>query len=339
MAKRITSLQLVLFLVFFVSTGAQAQALTFVSWGGAYQEGQTQAFLNPYMQETGITIVQDEPTEYAQLMAMVEAGQVFWDVVNIENDFGLGECGVFLEPLDYSIIPRDEILEGFADECRVAAILYATVIAYDTNRFTEAPQSWEDFFDLESFPGNRGMPRNPSRFTMEVALIADGVAPDDLYPLDVERALAKLDTIKDNIVWWETGAQSAQHIADGEVAMSMIWNGRVQTVIDEGASIAIQWNQHIALADYLTVPKGSPNREAAMELIAYMVSAENNYRISDYISYAPTNVNSFDRVNPEVADTLPTFEDRPQQALRVSDQWWDENREATLEQFNFWLLQ
>jgi putative spermidine/putrescine transport system substrate-binding protein len=339
MRKRVGSFTFaVLFAILFTS-GALAQTLTFVSWGGAYQEAQTRAFLEPYMQETGINIVQDGPTEYAQLMAMVEAGQVFWDVVNIENDFGLSECDVYLEPLDYTIIPRDEILEGFADECRVAAILYASVLAYRTDQLTETPQGWADFFDLERFPGNRGMPRNPSRFTLEVALIADGVPQEELYPLDVERALAKLDTIKDNIVWWETGAQSVQHIADGEVAMSMIWNGRVQVAIDEGAPISIQWNEHIALADYLTVAKGSPNRDEAMRLIAYMVSAENNHRIAEHISYAPTNVNSFERVNPEIADTLPTFADRPQQALRVSDAWWDANREATVERFNLWLIQ
>jgi putative spermidine/putrescine transport system substrate-binding protein len=287
-----------------LAAGAGAQQLTFVSWGGSYQEAQTRAWVEPFAAERGITILQDGPTEYAQLMAMVDAGQVFWDVVDIENDFGLGECGEYLEPLDYSIIDRDAILPGFADECRVGVILYATVLAYNTDVFGEEPESWEDFFDLESFPGRRGLPRSPSRYILEMALVADGVAPEDLYPLDIERALAKLDTIKDQVVWWDTGAQSVQHIADGEVVMSMIWNGRVQTAIDEGAPLAIQWNQHIALADYLVVPRGSPNKELAMEFIAYAVSSEHNHRISDYISYAPTNVNAFDQVNPEMAPIL-----------------------------------
>jgi putative spermidine/putrescine transport system substrate-binding protein len=172
-----------------------------------------------------------------------------------------------------------------------------------------------------------------------MALVADGVSPDDLYPLDVERALARLDTIKDETIFWETGAQSAQQMADGEAVMGMIWNGRIQTAIDEGAPLAIQWNQHIALADYWAVPKGAPNKEAAMQFIAYSLSNQNSHKIADFISYAPTNVETFDQVNADMAPLLPTYEDRPSLGFQVSDAWWDENREQIVERYNEWLLE
>ncbi|MEM7534156.1 MAG: ABC transporter substrate-binding protein [Chloroflexota bacterium] len=319
---------------------ADAGMVAFTSWGGAYQEAQTNAYLNDFASETGIEVVQDGPTDYAKIVAMVEAGQVTWDVVDIENDFAIGSTEQYFEPLDYSIIPKDEILPGLANEYRVGSILYATVIGYNTDEFGDAgPQGWADFFDPEGFPGTRSLPNRASRYIFEVALVADGVDPAELYPLDVERAIAVLDRVKDDAIFWETGSQSAQQLADGEASMGMIWNGRIQTAIDEGAPLAIEWNQHVALPDFYAVPKGAPNKDAAMQLIAYMVSAEHNHKIADFISYAPVNVETFDKVNADMAPLLPTYEDRPSQGFIVDDAWWDENRDAMLEAYNAWMLQ
>jgi len=325
------------------SSGEEAAAgdrsVTFVSWGGAYQEAQTNAYLDAYTEETSVEIVQDGPTDYAKIIAMVDAGQVTWDIVDIENDFAIGSTEQYFEPLDYSIIPKDQILEGLANEYRVGSILYATVLGYNTEEYADAPQGWADFFDPEGFPGTRSLPNRASRYIFEVALIADGVDPSELYPLDVERAISVLDRVKEDAIFWETGSQSAQQLADGEASMGMIWNGRIQTAIDEGASLAIQWNQHVALPDFYAVPKGAPNKDEAMQLIAYMVSAEHNHKISDYISYAPVNVETFDKVNEEMASLLPTYEDRPSQGFIVDDAWWDENRDDMIEAYNAWMLE
>ncbi|MFT5137129.1 MAG: putative spermidine/putrescine transport system substrate-binding protein [Arenicella sp.] len=315
------------------------RTVTLTSWGGAYQEAQTNAYLDPYAEETGVTVVQDGPTDYAKIVAMVEAGQVTWDIVDIENDFAIGSTEQYFEPIDYSIVDKDSILLGLANDYRVAVILYATVIGYNTDEYADAPQGWADFFDPENFPGTRSLPNRASRYIFEVALIADGVAPEDLYPLDIDRAITVLDRIKDDVIFWETGSQSAQQLADEEAMMGMLWNGRIQTAIDEGAPLAIQWNEHVVLADYLAVPKGAPNKQEAMELIAYMVGAQHNHKIADFISYAPVNVETFDRVNADMAPLLPTFEDRPSTGFQVDDAWWDENRDEVLERYNAWLLE
>ncbi|MEM7534157.1 MAG: ABC transporter substrate-binding protein [Chloroflexota bacterium] len=317
-----------------------AGMVTFVSWGGAYQEAQTNAYLNDFVAETGIEVVQDGPIDYAKVIAMVEAGQVTWDVVDIANDFGVGSSEQYFEPLDYSIIPKDQIIPGMANEYRVGSIIYATVIGYNTDEFGDAgPQSWADFYNPEAFPGTRSIPNTASFYVFETALIADGVDPAELYPLDIERALAVLDRIKDDVIFWKTGSQSAQHLADEEAVLGMLWNGRIQTAIDEGAPLAIEWNEHIILPDYYAVPKGAPNKDAAMQLIAYMVSAEHNHKIADFISYAPVNVETFDKVNEDMAPLLPTYGDRPSLGFQVDDAWWDENRDATLEAYNAWKLE
>jgi putative spermidine/putrescine transport system substrate-binding protein len=267
---------------------------------------------------------------------MVENDRVIWDVVDVGNDFGLKSTADLLEPLDYSVIDKESILEGYASKYRVACMLYATVLAYNTEQIDGTPSSWVDFFDTRRFPGRRGLWKFPTGAeTLEVALLGDGVPPENLYPLDVDRALGKLDTIKDQILWWETGAQLQQQLADGEVALSSAWNGRVQTEIDSGTPVEIQWNQNLQTADYLVVPKGTAHKEGAMRLIAYCVSAQNNHRLSEYIEYAPINKESISKVDPQVASRLPTA--HREVGVTYNAQWWDNNREAVEKRFNEWV--
>ncbi|HSL33206.1 MAG TPA: ABC transporter substrate-binding protein [Candidatus Limnocylindrales bacterium] len=269
--------------------------LSFVSFGGVYQEAQRKAWLEPYTELTGVQFVEDENSSNATIKAQVESGQVTWDVVDVGNDFGLDAHKDLLEPLDYSLIPRDEILENLgAGDYRVPDITYGVVLAYNTDVTAgKVPEGWADYFDTTKIPGKRGAWDYSEGGMFEFALMADGVAPDKLYPLDLERATAKLDTIKDEIVFWTSGAGSQELIGSGELAMTMIWNGRGWSAKNvDNKPVEIQWNQQIVTADYLVVPKGSPNKEAAMRFIAYTICAENNAKPSQYIPYGPTNKNS-----------------------------------------------
>ena len=316
-------------------SGSATEGLVFTSSGSSYQKAQTRAWLKPYSKETGTTIRQDSPTDYAKIQDMVEDNKVVWDVVNVSNDFGLQSTADLLEPLDYSIIDKEPILEGYATEYRIACMLYANTLAYNTEKIDGTPSTWADLFDNRKFPGERGFRKSPSE-TLEVALLGDGVAPENLYPLDVDRALDKLDTIRDQILWWETGGQLQQQLADGEVALASAWNGRVQKEIDSGTPVKIQWNQNLQTADYLVVPKGTAHKVEAMRLIAYCVSGQNNHRLSEHIPYAPINKESIPKVDPQVTSQLPTaYRDV---GVRYNAQWWDNNREAVEQTFNKWLM-
>jgi putative spermidine/putrescine transport system substrate-binding protein len=267
--------------------GAQ---VTFVSYGGAYQEAQRKGWLQPYSQLTGVQFTEEEGTDYAKIKSQVESGQVTWDIVDVGNDFGLDANKDLLEPLDYNLIAKDQILEGFAGTYRVGDITYGVVQAYNTDKVSGTPSGWADFFDLQKFPGKRGLWKYATGGVLEFALMADGVGPKELYPLDVDRALKKLDTIKSQIVWWDTGAQSQERIGSGEVALSMIWNGRGWSAKNtDNKPVEISWKQQILTADYLVVPKGSPNKDIAMEFIAWATCANNNSAPSKFIPYGPTN--------------------------------------------------
>jgi putative spermidine/putrescine transport system substrate-binding protein len=268
--------------------------LTYVSFGGAYQEAQRKAWLTPYTELTGVAFTEDENSSNATIKAQVESGQVTWDVVDVGNDFGLDAHKDLLEPLDYSLIPRDEVLEGFAGDYRVADMTYGVALAYNTDKTAgQIPAGWADFFDTTKFPGKRGMWDYSEGGIFEVALMADGVKPAQLYPLDLARATKTLDTIKNDLVFWSSGAESQELIGSGEVAMTLIWNGRGWSAKHtDNKPVEIQWNQQIVTADYLVVPKGTPNKDAAMKFIAYAICAENNAKPSEFIPYGPINKNS-----------------------------------------------
>ena len=211
-----------------------ADSITVVSWGGAYTKSQVEAYHKPWMAATGNTIVsEDYNGGIAEIKAQVEAGNVTWDLVDVELSDAVRACDEgLIEPIDHSALPAapdgtaaaDDFIEGTLHECAVANIVWSTIFAYDKSKMPTAPSSIADFFDTEKFPGKRGVRKNP-KANLEMALMADGVAAADVYEVlgtdeGVDRAFAMLDKIKADAVWWEAGAQPPQLLADGEVAMT-----------------------------------------------------------------------------------------------------------------------
>ncbi|HHL20209.1 MAG TPA: ABC transporter substrate-binding protein, partial [Aliiroseovarius sp.] len=222
-------------------TAAMAGELTVVSWGGAYTKSQIEAYHKPWMALTGNTILsEDYSGGLAEVKAQVESGNVTWDVVDVELSDAIRGCDEgLLEEIDKSILPpapdgtpaEEDFIPGALTDCAVANIVWSTIFAYDSSKMPNGPTTIADFFDLEKFPGKRGLRKGP-KANLEMALAADGVPSDQIYevlatPEGIDRAFAKLDTIKDSVVWWEAGAQPPQLLADGEVAMTTAYNGRI----------------------------------------------------------------------------------------------------------------
>ena len=210
-----------------LATTAGAAELTVVSWGGAYTKSQVKAYHEPYTEETG-TVIRSEDYNggLAEVKAQVEAGNVTWDLVDVELSDAIRGCDEgLLEPIDTSILPaapdgtpaEEDFLPGTLYDCAIATIVWSTIYAYDETQFPDnPPKTMADFFDTEKFPGKRGMRKIP-KANLEFALIADGVAPGDVYDVlstdeGIDRAFAKLDTIKDDVIWWEAGIAMGPHM-------------------------------------------------------------------------------------------------------------------------------
>ena len=314
---------------------ADGTTLTFASYGGAYQEAQRKGWLEPYSALTGVKFEESEESSNATIKAQVEGGQVTWDLVDVGNDFGLDANAALLEELDYTKIHQDEILPGFASTYRVADITYGVVLGYNTDKTAgKVPAGWADFFDLTKFPGKRGFWDYSAGGIFEFALLADGVAPKDLYPLDLPRATAKLDTIKDSIVFWASGAESQDLLGKGEVAMSMIWNGRAYSAKHtDNRPVEIQWNQQIVTADYFVVPKGTPNKDTAMDFIAWATCKENNAAPSKYIPYGPTN--TLATADPSKVAEL-SVSNADGNSAYFDDEWIVENAQMLEDAYQAW---
>lgn len=334
--------------------------ITVMSWGGAYGEAQNEAFVKPFAASTGkATVMVDADNPAPAIKAMVEAGNVTVDVASVEYADAVRLCDEgILEPIDAASLPAgtdgtpaaDDFLKGAVTECGVSTDIWANVFAYDTTKFPEGPKTVADFFDLEKFPGKRGL-RKGAKAVLELALMGDGVAPADVYatlstPEGVDRAFAKLDTIKKDVVWWEAGAQAPQLLADGEVAMTTAYNGRIFAAAqNEGKPFQIVWDGQIYENEMFVVPKGAPNLEDAMEFIRFATSTDGLRASAQNISYGPARKSSmkeeliFKDGKTVMGPHLPTAPENMTNALETSSDFWVDHDSELNERFQAWLTQ
>lgn len=311
------------------------KSLTVVSYGGGYQESQSTAFFKPFAEKTGITVTEDSPTDYAQLRTMVDSGAPTWDVALVANDFGTDSDAKYLEPIDYSGINTSDLVEGAAQKYRMAADIEGMVLAYRSDKLSAQPKNFADLFDTNKYPGKRMLPKQVSAGVVEAALLADGVSPDKLFPLDIDRALKKLDTIKNDIIWWDTAAQSQQLLASGEATLGMAWVGRA---VDAGkdAPVGISWDQWLQVDAYWVIPKGAPNAANAQKLLAFIAGDDPQKKFASVINYGPITKTAAQDPAVSADQNRPT--NHLKTRVAVDDAWWGQNSQSVNEKFQQWLL-
>ena len=321
-------------------------SLSVMSFGGAYQEAQRKAVFETYTATTGIKIDEQEyGGEIAKIAAMIESGNTTIDVVDVDAPTLLQGCdeGIF-ETIDWSQIgDKADWLSGTTSDCGVGTIVYSTSLAYNAATLESGPTALADLFDTAKFPGKRGLWKNPAT-NLEFALLADGVPVDQVYevlgtPEGLDRAFAKLDTIKDSIVWWEAGAQAPQLLASGEVVMTTAWNGRIHNANKEGQDFRIVWDNQILDSNYWAIPKGAKNIEASMAFIRYAVEPEVLAATTKYIPYGPVRASAAPFVTPEDAANLPTSPENLTVALTLDNAFWADNGDEIRKRFTTWLAQ
>ncbi len=326
------------------SFGAQAKEISVISFGGANKDAQAKAYYQPFTKESGVNVIAGEYNgEMAKLKAMVETKSVSWDVVEVESSEVTRGCDEgFFEKLDYKVVgKKSELISGAASKCGVGFFVYSTVFAYNSKKVTTAPTSWTDFWDVKKNPGKRGM-RKTAKYTLEAALLADGVAATDIYsvlatPAGVDRAFKKLDELKPNIQWWEAGAQAPQYLISGDVVMSAAYNGRITNARNEGnTDLEIVWNGGLYEMEYWVIPKGTPNKDEAMKFIASTLLPERQVAYSKLIPYGPTRKSANTLVSAELASVLPSSEQNIKKAAAIDPAFWLDHGEELERRFNAW---
>jgi putative spermidine/putrescine transport system substrate-binding protein len=313
--------------------------------GGAYSDTQKQYIYDPFTKETGIEVVIVAST-MTKMLAMVKSGNAELDVadagfdglVTLDNNGALG-------PIDYAhwkhAAPKD-VPEEYVTPNTVGLCLYATVLGYNKETFPEGkqPKSWAEFWDVAKFPGARmledmagGTPN------LEFALIADGVPMDKVFPIDIDRAFKSLSRIKPHIKkFWDTGALSAQMLADRDVVLGSIWNGRLQAVADKGAPVAIEWNQHMLQVQGYGIFKDAKNMPAAQLFVDYAMTPKSQLGLGKELNYGPTNRKAFDLLPADVVAKLPGSPEQMRRSFMQDAVWWDKNRAKVNTVWSKWIL-
>lgn len=317
---------------------ASAADMVFTSWGGTTQDAQKASWADSFTEETKINVTQDGPTDYGKIKAMVEAGNATWDVVDVEGDYAVqaGKAGL-LEKLDFSVIDKSKLDPRFVTDYSVGSFYYSFVIGCNKDAVASCPKTWADIFDTAKFPGKRAFYKWSAPGVIEAALLADGVPTDKLYPLDLDRAFKKLDTIKSDIIWWDSGAQSQQLLASAEAPFGSFWNGRLTALAATGVTVETSWTNNITAADSLVVPKGTKNKEAAMKFIAHATSDMEQARFATTTGYAPINLDSNVLMDSELRKTLPDMQADTQ--VNADMDYWAEHRDEIGTRWYAWQAQ
>lgn len=349
-----------------VAAGAAlAQDMTIVSWGGAYSKSQLKAYHEPYSAKTGVNIINDDSSAeaVAKLRAMNEAGNITWDVVDVVASDAIRLCdeGLALEidpatqlaPAPDGTSAADDFGDLLVSSCFIPQIVYSTTFGYRTDLVGDTPPSDVcAVFDLETYPGKRSLEKRPIN-NMEWALLCDGVAKSDVYDVlatdeGQNQALAKLDTIKDSVVWWSAGADTPQLLADGEVIMGSTYNGRLFSVIEEQKQpVAMLWDAQVFDLDGWIIPAGL-SEERKQRALDYIYFATDTQRLADqakYISYGPARASSAPLVGKhadlgiEMAPHMPTDPNNAKNTFLYNYEFWADYRDDIDAKFQAWLAQ
>lgn len=314
---------------------ALARDLVIVSNGGTFQEAQSKALFKPFEAKTGIKVVEDTwDNGIGVLRTKVEAGDSGWDIVIAEAEENKIACdeGLIL-PLDIDRLGgKDNYVPGTVSKCGIGAATYNHVLAYDKTRVS-APPTWADFFDLKKYPGKRAL-RNSPKTSLEIALMGDGVAPADVYktlstPEGVDRAFAKLDTIKPDLVFWSSGGQPMQMLGAGEVVMTTSFNGRVTNAINEEKKpFGIVWDRSLQTTDSWVILKTSPNVDKAYQLLKFAGEPEPQSHLPEVQPFGVTSINAFKLIDPKLIPDLPTAPQNSKDVLQIDDAFWIDNIDA-----------
>lgn len=331
--------------------------LTVVSWGDAYQQAQTVAFFHPFADEADIDL---DATIYGggldTIRAQVESGDVEWDVVDLDISDAVTACSEgLLETIDPATLPPgangeaalDDFVPGAVGPCWVGTVVYSQIVAYAPDKFENAPQSAADFFDLENFPGKRALRDTGPEYNLPFALLADGVPPDRIYSeLRTEeglaRAFAKLDTIKDSLVWWRRTDEPLNMLASGAVVMTTALNGRVFDAETGGGDVAALWDGQLYGLDVFGIPKGTPALERAREFIVFASSTRPLAAMASREPYGPARRSAIAYVvdNPmtgmEMRPFLPTTPGNFSNALYIDYDWWAEHGAPIKARWDAW---
>ena len=312
--------------------------VVFATWGGSWEAAMRKAWFEPFRAKTGIAVKTVSGNTYGKIEAMVTSGRTEWDVVESLSSFPyIGEKKGLLTPIDYAVVDKSVVANpDMITPYSIPQVLFSDVMTYST-KLDPAPKSWADIFDTKTYPGKRTFDGTQIATVIEAALLADGVAPSALYPIDVPRALKKLSTIRQDIQFYATNAQGQQYMSDGQCTIGMMPDGRALSIKNNGAPVNLAFGASIMSWTSLSILKGAPNASAAQKLLAYTLTPEAQAEVAKIYTYGPVVPKAMDLIPVERQNMLSGGPHMKGAVLR-NEKWWSDNLAMVSEKFDAWKL-
>lgn len=315
--------------------------LDWVGYGGAGQDGMIEAYQVPFTAEhPNVTFTNTSPPDPAQVKAQVLSGQVDWDVVITAPYLADQNCDTLYEPLDVPDVDQSQFEEGLLGKCHIPNFQYGLIFAYDGDKWPDpatAPSKLADFFDTKKFPGKRGIVPTVQDGFLEIGLLADGVRPDDLYPLDVDRSLSVWDTVKADTIFAANPGALLQALTSKQADMWILVQARSQTALDEGVNLVPVWDKTVTSVDGIAIPKGAPHKAITEKLFSFILSPEAQADVASRIGVAPVNSDAKPKLTAN-GEKVNAFGDaNTGERIRVDAKWWGENYNEVSARVTTWL--
>lgn len=312
--------------------------LNVTGFGGVLEDATIKAWAEPFAAATGAKVSVTNPVSYAKIKAQVDAGNVIEDVAHVDAFFVQANCGTLFEEIDTDKLIEMGIRSDFiTNKCGLPVAAGSILFAYNTNTYGDTPPtSWADFFDLQKYPGKRAIWNFVQNGVLEAALLADGVAADQLYPLDLDRAFAKLDTIKDQLQWVQSTGAITEVLLNEDVDLALAFSGRAYTAAKDGAPVDQVHDQQIVYWDNVGIVKGTKNLDAAKAYIEFGAQPDTQARFVEISSYGATNSKAEPKIDELIASYLPLNAASAPTAVYLSQAWWADNFDAVNQRFIDW---
>ncbi len=329
--------------------------LTIATWAGAYGQAQKRAFFQPFTNRFGYQL--DTVTYDGDYEALEKQGDApEWSLVDLNGEAMVRACDENrLERIDHSFLKpspdgaplSEDFLPGAVHPCGIASSAWSAIVVYD-RRLGVKPTSLQDFFDTGKIPGKRLLPKQP-RYSLELALMADGVAPDQVYATlatkeGQDRAFAKLSSIKDDILWWEKPSEVFDRIVKNEAVMGLAFNGRAfMAIVGAKQPLEILWDRQIYTFDYWAIPRGAKHQRVAKAFIGFATGPGPLADQARWIPYGPARRSAFaligkhGELNLEMKPYLPTYEPNFSSALAFDGAFWRSHENVFSQRFAEWV--
>lgn len=323
-----------------VASSALAEDLVVAATGGAFEVLLKEAYVKPFEEATGLTVVMaSQDSTVGPLKAQVEAGNIKWDVVYLAPiDSEVAKADGLVQPIDYNVVQAEGLREGAAKPERLAALYSASVVAWNSGAF-QGVEGSKALFDLKNYPGKRAIRSSTPYGILEIALLADGVSAEDLYPLDLDRAFAKLDEIKDEIIFYSANEQGVQLLSSGQAKIGVIPNGRAFKASSEGVDISYTFNGGVNFIDYWVVPKGAKNQENAMKFLNFVTQAKGQQTVGNVMAYGGSNPAADETYSPDIMKHMPTAPENSKGLITLDSDWWSQNLKPVFSRWQAWIVE